>query len=67
MNENQYHKTIAALEKDGVARGYIHGWASGFLGNPKMEEQRVTEAYKAGYADGVARCTEHAKDWKDTD
>ena len=31
---------------------YCHGWATGALGNPPLEEQRVTDDYTAGYEDG---------------
>ena len=31
---------------------YIQGWIGGYMGNPKREEQRITEAYEAGYGDG---------------
>ena len=61
---NPYYKTIAALEKQGVARDYILGWASGFLGSPKREEQRLTEPYQAGYADGFNKHTKNAVNWK---
>lgn len=42
---------------------YCHGWASGALANTPLEEQRVTEAYTAGYADGSAGDTEGYKKW----
>ncbi len=61
---NNYYKTIAALEKKGIARDYILGWASGFLGTPKLEEQRVTKPYEAGYGDGKKKTTANAKNWK---
>lgn len=48
-----YYQTIDKMEKAKVARDYIVGWASGYLHNPKVEEQRVTEAYDAGYSDGM--------------
>lgn len=63
MNAN-YHDTIAALEAQGVARDYIIGWASACLGSPKREEQRLNAAYDAGYADGAARHTDNAGQWK---
>lgn len=62
---NPYYDTIAALEKQGIARDYITGWASGYLGSPKREEQRLTEPYEAGYADGVNKDTANAGRWKD--
>ena len=63
-NTNQYYETIASLEKQNTAPDYILGWASGFLGNPKLEEQRITDPYQAGYEDGVNRNTATAENWK---
>ena len=48
-----YHDAVDAMEKAGVDPEYIQGWQGGFLVNPKREEQRVTEAYDAGYDDGA--------------
>ncbi len=31
--------------------------------NPKREEQRVTEPYEAGYADGEEKTTENFGNW----
>ena len=59
MNSN-YYETIDLLEKQGVDREYIQGWAGGFLGNSQREEQRLTEAYEAGYGDGCEKNTENA-------
>ena len=61
---NHYYDTITGLEKQGISPDYIRGWASGFLGNPKLEEQRITDSYDAGYGDGVNRDTENAANWK---
>ena len=61
---NQYYETIADLQKRDVAPDYIVGWASGFLGNPQVEEQRITESYKAGYGDGANGDTANAENWK---
>jgi hypothetical protein len=58
-----YYDTINKLEEMGADPEYIQGWIGGFLGNPKREEQRVTEAYEAGYGDGEERITENAKNW----
>jgi hypothetical protein len=49
-----YYKTIEAMEKKGVDKEYINGWACGYLHNPKREEQRLNDAYDAGYSDGAA-------------
>ena len=43
-----YYETIDTMEKKGIDRDYINGWACGFLRNPKREEQRINEAYEAG-------------------
>jgi hypothetical protein len=51
------------MEKGGVDKEYINGWAGGFLSNPKREEQRITEAYEAGYNDGAAKKTDGYKNW----
>ena len=43
------------MEKKGVDPEYINGWASGFLHNPKREQQRLNEAYESGYAHGLEK------------
>ncbi len=62
MNQT-YYKTIDAMEKKGVDKEYINGWACGFLHNPKREEKRVTDAYEAGYNDGVSGKTDGYASW----
>jgi hypothetical protein len=61
--DKTYYDTATKLEQLGVDREYIEGWMSGYLGNPKREEQRLTEPYEAGYEDGLERTTDHAEDW----
>ena len=56
-----YYETIKKLEEMNVDREYIQGWAGGYLGNPKREEQRVNEAYDAGYEDGESKATDNAE------
>ncbi len=56
-----YYETIRKLEKTGVSSEYIQGWANGFLGNPRREEQRTNDAYEAGYEDGEAKATNQAE------
>ena len=51
---SEYYDTIEHLENQSVDADYILGWAGGYLDNPAREEQRVTQAYTAGYADGKA-------------
>jgi hypothetical protein len=60
---NTYYQAIDTMEKSGVDAEYINGWASGFLHNPKREEQRVNEAYEAGYKDGMEQKTDGFKAW----
>ena len=31
---------------------YVLGWQEGYQGAPEVEEQRLTDAYNAGYEDG---------------
>ncbi len=49
---NEYYEMIDKMEKEGVDREYINGWACGYLHNPKREEQRLNDMYEAGYGDG---------------
>jgi hypothetical protein len=58
-----YHKTIVEMEKKHVSAEYIQGWIGGFMGNPKREKQRVTEAYDTGFEDGVSKNTSNYKKW----
>ena len=47
-----YYETIDRMQKKGVDPDYINGWASGYLHNPRREEQRINGAYEAGYEHG---------------
>ena len=58
-----YYDTVTKMEQAGVDRDYIEGWMSGFLHNPKREEQRLTEPYEAGYEDGMSRATDNYTSW----
>jgi hypothetical protein len=58
-----YYETVTKLEKMGAEREYIQGWVGGYLHNPKREEQRITDAYSAGYDDGMKGGIEHAQTW----
>jgi hypothetical protein len=51
------------MEKKKVDPEYINGWASGYLHNPKREEQRVNEAYAAGYTHGLEKNTGGFEAW----
>lgn len=65
--DKTYYETFDALEKKGVDPEYIQGWVAGYLSNPAREEQRVTDAYQAGYEDGQGGVTDHADAWKKAD
>jgi len=60
---SEYYASIDKMEKAKVARDYIVGWASGYLQNPMREEQRVTEAYEAGYNDGTEKNDDNFEEW----
>ncbi|MDX1431346.1 MAG: hypothetical protein R3286_02740 [Gammaproteobacteria bacterium] len=63
MDHELYRRTIVEMEKKKVDREYIQGWIGGFMGNPKREEQRVTEAYEQGYEDGKKKETSGFERW----
>lgn len=62
MNQ-AYRDAVTQMEEMQVQEEYILGWQGGFLGHPQREEQRVTEAYEAGYTDGSARSSENFANW----
>jgi hypothetical protein len=51
------------MQKANVSREYVVGWASGYLHNPQREEQRLNDAYEAGYADGEGKKFDGYSDW----
>ncbi|MBI5612603.1 MAG: hypothetical protein HY942_06030 [Gammaproteobacteria bacterium] len=60
---NAYYEAIDKMEKKGVDPEYINGWATGFLHNPKREEQRHNDAYDAGYTAGWEKQTAGFETW----
>ena len=62
MNQT-YYDTVTKLENMQTDRDYVLGWMGGYLQNPMREEQRVTEAYQAGYTDGGNGNTDSAQKW----
>ena len=58
-----YYEAIDRMEKQRVDPEYINGWASGFLHNPKREEQRANDAYEAGYAHGHEKKADGFEPW----
>jgi hypothetical protein len=63
VNYELYRQTIVEMEKRNVDREYVQGWAGGFMGNTKREEQRVTEPYEKGYEDGRNQDTSSFEKW----
>ncbi len=62
MNQ-AYRDGVTKMEELGVDAEYILGWEGGYLGHPEREEQRVTEAYTAGYEDGQEKSTDNFSNW----
>ena len=62
MNQ-AYRDAVTKMEEMNVQDEYLLGWQGGFLGHPQREEQRVTEAYEAGYEDGQAGTTDNFANW----
>ncbi len=60
---NPYYEAVDKMEKAGVDPDYIIGWQCGYWLNPEREEQRVTEAYSAGYEDGKAKNPDNYSAW----
>ena len=44
-----------------ISEDYIIGWQTGYQQAPKLEEQRLSDAYEAGYADGENKTSDNAK------
>nr|BAW82209.1 conserved hypothetical protein [Calyptogena laubieri symbiont] len=52
MSIMTYYEGVKKMEEMGVNDNYIQGWVAGFLNNPEIEEQRITNEWKSGYEDG---------------
>lgn len=61
--DKMYYDTVKKLEQAGASVEYINGWMSGYLKNPMREEQRITDGYSAGYADGENKKTDSMNEW----
>jgi len=62
MNQ-EYRDAVTRMERANVQEEYILGWQGGYLGHPLREEQRLSEAYEAGYEDGGAKSVENFPNW----
>ncbi len=61
--QTPYYCAIDVMEKAGIDREYINGWACGYLHNPIREEQCLNEAYETGYEDGMGGDTTNYRSW----
>jgi hypothetical protein len=62
MNQ-AYRDAVTQMEEMKLQQEYILGWQGGFLGHPQREEQRLTEAYEAGFADCSEKSTDNFANW----
>jgi len=62
MNQ-AYRDATTKMEEMKVNAEYVLGWQGGFLGHPMREEQRLSEAYEAGFEDGGEKSTENFGKW----
>lgn len=62
MNQ-QYYDAVVKMETAGVNPEFLQGWQNAYLVNPEREEQRLTEAYEAGYAAGKEKDLDAYKEW----
>ena len=63
MPNQDYRNATTKKEEMVVDSDYVLGWQGGYLGHPKREEQRITDAYDAGYTDGEERTTDNFSQW----
>ncbi|MBT3548357.1 MAG: hypothetical protein HOI56_05315 [Gammaproteobacteria bacterium] len=61
---NDYFKKVTELEDMNASDDYIIGWQEGYQNSPKIEEQRLSDAYEAGYEDGENKTINNAKNFK---
>lgn len=65
MNK-QYYDSVVTMEQAGVDAEFLQGWQNAYLLNPEREEQRMNEAYEAGYAAGKEKDLDAYKNWCDS-
>ncbi|MBT3195480.1 MAG: hypothetical protein HOE35_00290 [Candidatus Ruthia sp.] len=54
-----YFESVKKMEEMGVNDNYIQGWVAGYLNNPEIEEQRITDEYESGYEDGKEKSNDN--------
>ena len=62
--DQAYRDAVTKMESANVDPDYILGWQGGYLGHPEREEQRVTDAYTAGYEDGQEKNDSNFDSWR---
>jgi hypothetical protein len=63
MPSQEYRDATTKMENMSVDAEYVLGWQGGYLGHPMREEQRLSEAYEAGYEDGKEKNTGNFDKW----
>ncbi len=63
MDQAFYYNAVDKMQKMQVDSEYVHGWIGGYMGNPKREEQRISDAYEAGYEDGESSDVSKFEAW----
>jgi hypothetical protein len=58
-----YYEACTHMDQMGINPEYLLGWQNGYWLHPMREEQRVNDAYSAGYSDGKARNTSNFSKW----
>lgn len=61
--DNIYYDAVTKMENANTQPDYVEGWQSGYICNPMREEQRLTEAYEAGYEDGKEKNSDNFSKW----
>lgn len=61
--DQTYRDAVTRMEELGVDPEYVLGWQGGYLGHPAREEQRITDAYQAGFEDGQEQETGNFESW----
>ena len=64
MNKEYFDK-VTELENMKANEQYGLGWQEGYQDAPEVEEQRMTDAYQAGYEDGKNNNFDNVEKFKD--
>ena len=63
MNKQHYYDAVVTMEKAGTNPEFVQGFQCGYLLLPMREEQRLNEAYEAGYEAGKEHNTDAYQEW----